>query len=114
MGTGGPRSAAPTNKMSHAVKNLPTLEGALARVGSGAGFGSLVVRNGRSKTGHIYCERIDGALCGVGKRMAPHFDNEVGHEDEDFAAWLKLNWPCICRSCLSALPNKVDMAKRDP
>lgn len=99
--------------MSHAKTRLPTLEEALARVGSGAGFGSFVVRNGRSNTGHIYCERTSGALCGVEKRMAPHFDGEVWHEDEEFPAWLKLNWELgICRACLRSLPNSSGLSNR--
>lgn len=93
--------------MNRADKSFPTLEQALASVGSGTGFGSLVVRNGRSNTGHIYCERTYGALCGVERRIAPYFDTEVRHEDEEFPGWLKLNWELgLCRACLRALPRE--------
>lgn len=93
--------------MSHADTRLPTLEEALASVGSGAGFGSLVVVNGRSRVGHIRCEAVSGALCGADKRKAEHYDTDCDNDDEEFPAWLKLNWGLgICRACLRALPNK--------
>lgn len=96
--------------MSRADTRLPTLEDALARVGSGAGFGSLVVRNGRSNTGHIRCDKVVGSLCGVEKRIAAHYDTDCDNDNEEFPAWLKLNWGMgICRACLRSLPNKNDV-----
>lgn len=76
----------------------------LARIGSGAGFGSLTVRNGHSRTGHIWCEHVNGALCGVEKRVAPHYDTDCDNNDEEFPVWIKTNWNLgICRACLRAL-----------
>jgi hypothetical protein len=93
--------------MSHATLQLPTLEEALARVGSGAGFGSVVVRNGRSRTGHIWCEQVGGALCGVEQRVSAYYDTDCDNSDDEFPAWLRLNWELgICRACLRSLPNK--------
>jgi len=91
--------------MSRADTRLPTVEEALARVGSGAGFGSLVVRNGRSRIGHI--AHHDHSLCGVEKRVAAHYDTEVENEDEEFRDWIKHNWQTgyVCRACQRALPN---------
>lgn len=91
--------------MSHTDARLPSLDEALVCVGNGTGFGSLSVRNGRSRIGHIRCQKAGGALCGVDKRMAAHFDTDCDNDDEEFSAWLKLNWELgICRSCLHTLP----------
>lgn len=89
---------------------FPDLENALRRVGTGTGFGSLVVCNGRSRIGHIATDGV--SLCGVEKRVAAHYDTDVDNEDEEFRAWLKTNWGTglICRACLRSLMARDEKA----
>ena len=101
-----------TEKMSHSDTRLPTTEEALTRVGSGTGFGSLVVRNGRSQIGHI--AHHGHSLCGVEKRVAQHYDTEIENEEEEFRGWIKFNWQTgyVCRACQRALLNAQSQTPR--
>lgn len=97
--------------MTHSInepapeKKTAALSQALICVGSGAGFSSLHISNGRTRTGHIHRENV-GALCGVDKRKSDHYDAECLNQDDEFPVWLKNNWGLgICQSCLRALPN---------
>ena len=86
------------------MKTPDHLKSVLAIVGNGDGYASLVVRNGRSRIGHIYCEKIDRSFCGVDKRVAKHYDTEVENMDDEFRPWIIRNWGLgICAHCIRAV-----------
>lgn len=89
--------------MSTANRRSPSLAVARKAVGSGDGFASYHVENGRTRTGHIW-RHGTGVFCGVDKRIAPQHFHELVNDNAEFVTWLTANWSLgICRACLISL-----------